>query len=232
MIESEQPYRWSGVPARAPDFPIVDDWREQTVPGLLPLPLAPYEPPVRYEPPAILGFPAEEVEDDEVPLADGLSRPRRRVGRRHGDGLAGVLLLLAGLAGGASLVLHWVPGERAIGLAGVQRGLRALGAGFDELGRGTLWQPVAVVLGGGVLFLLGVLLFVPARTHRLLGVLALVVTGAAAIGVLVPLADAGWRPERFDIGMWFAVSVAGLGLLGALKAMLTGPRVPTLPRLR
>jgi hypothetical protein len=87
------------------------------------------------------------------------------------------------------------------------------------------------VLGGGLLFLLGVLLFLPARTHRVVGLLALLLASGTAAGVLFLVADADWRSIRFGSGMWFAVAVPVLGLLGALKAMLTTPRV-TLRRRR
>jgi hypothetical protein len=78
---------------------------------------------------------------------------------------------------------------------------------------------------GGLLLLLGLLLLVPARAHRTVGVLALLVAVAAAAAVLVVLADGGWRLDRFGAGTRCAVAVAALGLLGALKAMLTPPRV-------
>jgi hypothetical protein len=66
---------------------------------------------------------------------------------------------------------------------------------------------------------------VPARAHRLLGVLALLVALATAAAVLVLLASSGWRVDRFSAGTWFAAAVPVLGLLGALKAMLTPPHV-------
>jgi hypothetical protein len=82
-----------------------------------------------------------------------------------------------------------------------------------------------VVVGGGIaLFGLGLLMYAPARTHRFLGVLALLVSVVVAAGVLVPLADAEWDLARSAVGAWFTAAVAGLGLLGALKAMSTGPR--------
>jgi len=87
-----------------------------------------------------------------------------------------------------------------------------------------------VVLAGGLLYLLGVPLFFPARGHRFVGVLALVVALAASAGVLTMVADAGWTIAPFRYGMGFAVAVPVLGLLGALKAMLTFPRVTTEPR--
>jgi hypothetical protein len=67
----------------------------------------------------------------------------------------------------------------------------------------------------------------PARTHRFFGVLALLVSLVAAAGVVVPLADIGWDVAEIDTGFWFAVAVPVLGLLGALKAMFTGPKYGT-----
>jgi hypothetical protein len=51
------------------------------------------------------------------------------------------------------------------------------------------------------------------------------VAAGATAGVLFRVADTGWLAVRFGTGLWFAVAVASLGLLGALKAMLTVPRV-------
>ena len=76
-----------------------------------------------------------------------------------------------------------------------------------------------------VLVLLGALVLIPALTHRLLGVLALLVALATAAAVLSLLAGAGWTTARFDVGVWAGVAVAGFGLAGALKAMLTLPLV-------
>jgi hypothetical protein len=42
--------------------------------------------------------------------------------------------------------------------------------------------------------------------------------------VLVPLVDAGWDLGFFGPGFWCAIAVAVLGLLGSLKALLTGPK--------
>jgi hypothetical protein len=81
------------------------------------------------------------------------------------------------------------------------------------------------VLSGGLLVVLGFLLLVPARTHRLVGVLALAVSLAAATAVVVLLADGGWGPDQFGPGLWCAVAVPILGTLGSLKAMLTAPVV-------
>jgi hypothetical protein len=81
---------------------------------------------------------------------------------------------------------------------------------------------VAIVLSGGVLLVIGLLLLLPARSHRFLGGLALLLGLLAAAGVLVPLYQAHWRLNRFDTGFWFAMAVAALGILGGLKALLTG----------
>jgi hypothetical protein len=76
--------------------------------------------------------------------------------------------------------------------------------------------------GGAVLLVLGLLMLLPAKRHRILGLLALLVGAAVAAAVLVPLVGADWDVSTFDIGVWFAVAVAVLGVLGGLKALLTG----------
>ncbi len=143
---------------------------------------------------------------------------------RRADTFASLLLILAGIAAAVSLLLRWLPGSDLTGWGLVQRGFDDLENGFGRLIDTGFWQPMAVVLGGGVLFVLGLLVVLPAKTHRFLGVLALLVSLAAAAGVLVPLADTGWDVDQIDTGFWFAAAVPVLGLLGALKAMFTGPR--------
>ena len=176
--------------------------------------------------------PAAGAEQQSVAVAERpvgeLGSPDRVVVLRRAERVGGVALLLAGLTAAVSLWLPWGQGLDTTGLVLVWRGVDALASG--ELGDSGLWQPLAVVLGGAVLFLLGLLLFRRAHTHRLVGVLALLVSVTAAAGVLVLLADAGWDTDRLDLGAWFAAAVPALGLLGALKAMLTTPRVTLQPR--
>jgi hypothetical protein len=141
---------------------------------------------------------------------------------RRADTLAGLLLLLAGIAAGVSLLVVWVHGGAT--------GLDLLRAGTDDLATPQRladtgsWEVPAVVFGGAVLFVLGLLAYVPAKTHRLLGALALLVSLVVAAGVLVPLADLDWDVQRWAVGSWAAAAVAALGFLGALKALSTNPR--------
>ncbi len=142
------------------------------------------------------------------------------VARRGPDSLGGLLLILAGIAAAVSLLLEWLAD-------GGDTGWDLVRAGFEDLGEivdNGLWQPLAVVLGGGVLLLLGILMWLPARSHRFLGLLGLVVSGVIVWAVVVPLADADWELDFFGAGFWCAVAVAVLGVLGSLKALLTGKR--------
>ncbi|MGY1703233.1 hypothetical protein ACI79C_01570 [Geodermatophilus sp. SYSU D00697] len=190
------------------------DWREQTSPGIAPS----GGPQTDAGYPGWSGArPSTTPEYSTTPVT--VRRP---------DTFASLLLILAGIAAAVSLLLRWLPGSDLTGLDLVRRGFEDLdGGGLGALFDSGFWQPMAVVLGGGVLFVLGLLMVLPARTHRFLGVLALLVSLVAAAGVMVPLVDIGWDVDEIDTGFWFAVAVPALGLLGALKAMFTGPRYGT-----
>ncbi|NEK86156.1 hypothetical protein GCU60_10345 [Blastococcus saxobsidens] len=162
------------------------------------------------------------------PASDDATAPpwatERAVFRRP-DPLAGLLLVLAGLAAVASLLLRWLDDDPATGLDWVGRGFDEFG---DLVGTG-LWQPLVIVLGGAVLLVLGVPMLLPARSHRVWGGIALVVGGLVCWAVLVPLIAADWDLGAFGPGFWCAIAVAVLGLLGGLKALLTRPRYGTEP---
>jgi hypothetical protein len=165
-------------------------------------------------PPARPGATAYGAETTAPPYSD------RPVAFRGPESLGGLLLILAGIAAGISLLLDWL--ER-----GDVSGWGLLRAAFDDLGdafSSGLWQPLVIVCGGGVLFVLGLLMWFPARSHRFLGVLGFLVSLAVTAAVLVPLVDADWDLGFFGPGFWCAIAVAVLGLLGSLKAMLSRPR--------
>jgi hypothetical protein len=188
--------------------------------------------------PTVLGFRPDTAEDDVgdlEPVPDGTEVAGVAVGAgplayvRHPDVPGGVLLLLAGVAGAASAWLPWERGGRTTGLDLVVRAVGAAREGAAELGRTGLWQPAAVAAGGAALVVLGLLLLRPARGHRVSGVLALGAALAVAAAVAGRLVDAGWDAHLLGPGVWCAAAVAGLGVLGALKAMLTAPRVTAAP---
>ncbi len=139
---------------------------------------------------------------------------------RGPESLGGLLLILAGIAAAVSLVLDWLADTSGTGLDLVRDGFEDLDAIVDN----GLWQPMTIVLGGGVLLLLGILMWLPARSHRFLGLLALIVSGLVVWAVVVPLNDADWELDFFGPGFWCAIAVAVLGVLGSLKALLTGKR--------
>ena len=142
------------------------------------------------------------------------------VALRGPESLGGLLLILAGIVAAISLVLDWIDGDDVSGWGLVRGGFDDLGGIFDT----GLWQPLAIVLGGGVLFVLGILMWLPMRSHRVLGLLALLVSGVVIAGLLVPLQDADWDLGAFGPGFWCGIAVGVLGLLGSLKALLTGPK--------
>lgn len=146
---------------------------------------------------------------------------------RRGDLVAGGLLVTAGIAANVSLWLPWVAGQPQTGMSLVRTGFEVLRAGVEEPLRTGRWPGLIVVLSGGILVLLAFLLFLPAHTHRLIGVLALAVALAATAGVTTLFAELGWSIAPFGPGLWAGVAVAAFGLAGALKAMLTLPLVTT-----
>jgi hypothetical protein len=176
--------------------------------------------------PTLLGFPAEYPEDDDAePPADAsVAPPPALQVVRRADPIAAGALVLAGVAANVSLLLSWAPGAGPTGLTLVRRGIDAFGSGM-QAALDVVWQPSVVVLCGGLLVLLGLLLLIPAHAHRLVGVLALIVALASAAAVALLIAGSGLADDRFGPGMWCAVAVPVLGVLGALKAMLTAPRV-------
>ena len=228
MIERQRQSLFGRRPARrhAPPLESVHILPDRTVPGIVPPRL------VAADEPTILGFPAEEdvgtdehPELPEPPAEAGPAPELRLVALPRADPLAGIALVLAGVAALVSLLLPWRQGSRETGATLTRDGLAVAGSGLNDLGRTGFWQPPVIVIGGALLLLLGILLFLPARTHRVVGVLALVVAAGVTAGVLVEVGQAGWLADRLGPGQWFAVAVAVLGLLGALKAMLTVPRI-------
>jgi hypothetical protein len=176
--------------------------------------------------PSLLGFPAEYARDaDQESGGLPAGGTVHLVVRRRADPVAGTALVLAGLAGNVSLWLPWVVGDDAIGISLVRRGFGVADSGVRELLRSGPWEPVAIVLGAGLLVLLGMLLFVPAHTHRVVGVVALAVALTVSAAVVSLLSGADWSAARVEAGVWTGVAVAGFGLVGAFKAMLTGPHV-------
>jgi hypothetical protein len=186
--------------------------------------------------PMILGFPAEEpAETDatETPAADDgpdvLPFTRAPGVLKRIDRAGAAALVLAGVAANMSLLLPWTSGNGPTGLALVQHSIEALRSGAGDPADTGLWQPLVVVVSGGLLVVLGLLLLVPARAHRLVGVMALIVALAAAAAVILLMADTGWAVDRYGPGLWCAVAVPVLGLLGSMKALVSAPLVALIP---
>lgn len=228
MSQRQQLSRRFSLTARSAPSP--DGRRGDTLPGGPRI----LEPP---DEPTLLGLPAELEPDPDTDGAeesadagpDWVAAEDRLVVRNRPDAFAGSLLMIAGAAGGMSLFLPWVGYDGALGISLVRAGADVAGSGILPLADSGLVLPLGVAVSGGALFLLGLLAFRPARTHRASGTAALFVVLAVAAGVLVEVANAGWDAVGTDPGPVCAVLLAGFGALGALKAMLTAPDVTTDP---
>jgi hypothetical protein len=179
----------------------------------------------------LLGFPAELADGDDPAIqpvddteSDGALSSRGLVVIKRADPVGAAALVLAGVAANVSLLLSWTPSLGPTGLTLVRRGVEALGSRAPGA-FGGVSQPVVVIVCGGLLVLLGCLLLVPARAHRFIGVLALIVALVAAVAVIFLMADTDLIDDRLGPGMWCALAVPVLGVLGAVKAMLTAPLV-------
>ena len=146
----------------------------------------------------------------------------RPIALRRPESLGGLLLILAGIAAGLSLLMDWLADDDISGWGLVRAGFDDLGNIFDE----GLWQPLAIVLGGGLLFILGILMWLPMRSHRFFGLLALLVSLGITAAVLVPFQDKDWDLSFFGPGFYAAIAVAVLGLLGSIKALISGKKYP------
>ena len=117
-----------------------------------------------------------------------------------------------------SLLLRWVHGDDTTGWTWSSR-LRRPSATWSAPASGSRWRSCWAV---ACCSSLGLLLLVPARSHRFLGVLALLVSLVVVAGVLVPLADATGSSAPSTSASGSPSRSPSLGLLGSLKALLTG----------
>lgn len=137
---------------------------------------------------------------------------------RRPDSLAGLLMVLAGVGIGISLLLNWFAG--ASGYDIFRGGLDNAGSFFSD----GVWQPLVIVFGAAVLLLVGLIAFIPGKSRRALGLIALLVAAAVAAAVLTALIDAEFNFSRFEPGFYVVIGAAALGLLGAFKAAVTPPK--------
>ncbi|CAN5380642.1 hypothetical protein BH24ACT9_BH24ACT9_02030 [soil metagenome] len=137
---------------------------------------------------------------------------------RRPDSFAGLLMVLAGVGIGISLLLEWV--QDATGYDIFKSGLDNAGSFFND----GIWQPLIIVFGGAVLLLVGLIAFIPGKSRRALGLIALLVAVAIAAAALTALIDADFDFGVFEPGFFVVLAAAVLGLLGALKAAVTPPK--------
>lgn len=137
---------------------------------------------------------------------------------RRPDSLAGMLMVVAGVGVGVSLLLDWAAG--AAGYDIFRAALDNIGSFLSE----GVWQPLVIVFGAAVLLLLGLFAFIPGKSRRALGLVALLVALAMVAACLTVLIDVNFDFAGFEPGFYVVLGAVLLGLLGALKAAVTGPK--------
>ena len=137
---------------------------------------------------------------------------------RRPDSLAGLLMVLAGAAIGVSLLLEWF-----LDLTGYDvfdQGLQNAGSFFND----GIWQPLVIVFGGAVLLLIGLIAFIPGKSRRALGLIALLVAIGIVAAAMTVLINVDFDFTGFKPGFYVVLGAAVLGLLGAVKAAVTPPK--------
>lgn len=130
------------------------------------------------------------------------------------DVLAGLLLLIGGGAGVAQFFLPWASFE-GIGMTGKDYYDGATAAGETLLGL----IPLVILIAGGLLALFGILLFVPMRSRKPLGSIALIVSLVSTAAAVYLLVDSGADLSGSDYGLYLALGSGVVALLGSIKAV-------------
>lgn len=137
---------------------------------------------------------------------------------RRPDSVAGLLMVLAGVGIGVSLLLNWFTDVTGYDL--FDSALQNAGSFFSD----GVWQLLVIVVGAAVLLLIGLISFIPGKSRRAMGLLALIFAVAIAAAVLTALISADFDFSAFKAGFIVVIAAAVLGLLGALKAAVTPPK--------
>lgn len=137
---------------------------------------------------------------------------------RRPDTFAGLLMVLAGAAIGVSLLLKWF--LDATGYDFFEVALENADSFFSE----GIWQPLVVVFGGAVLLLIGLIAFIPGKSRRALGLIALLVAVGIAAAALSVLINVDFDFSGIQPGFYVVLAATVLGLIGALKAAVTPPK--------
>jgi len=137
---------------------------------------------------------------------------------RRPDSLAGLLLVLAGAAIGVSLLLEWFLDRTGYDFFDVA--LDNAGSFFSD----GIWQPLVVVIGGALLLLIGLIAFIPGKSRRALGLVALLVAIGIVAAAMTVLINVDFDFSGIQPGFYVVLGAAALGLLGALKAAVTPPK--------
>lgn len=137
---------------------------------------------------------------------------------RRPDSLAGLLMVLAGAAIGISLLLKWFLDRTGYDFFEVA--LDNAGSFFSD----GIWQPLVIVIGGAVLLLLGLIAFIPGKSRRVLGLIALLAAIGVVAAAMTVLINVDFDFTGIQAGFYVVLGAAVLGLFGALKAAVTPPK--------
>ena len=138
---------------------------------------------------------------------------------------AGVLLVLGGLFGVLQSFLPWIDSDfsnthvNGMDIADLAGQASDLGAGASE---STLIQigVWTVLVGGALALLLGVLMFVPMRSHRPFGGVALVLSLLMVLGAVFWLTGGDPNPDSTSVGYYFFLLAGVVALIGSIVGVV------------
>ncbi|GHF68848.1 hypothetical protein FHX82_003515 [Amycolatopsis bartoniae] len=138
---------------------------------------------------------------------------------------AGVLLDLGGLFGVLQFFLPWIDSSfsnvhvNGMDIAELAGQASALGASASE---STLIQigVWTVLVGGALALLLGAVMFVPMRSHRPLGAIALVLSVLMVLGAVFWLTGGEANPDSTSVGYYFFLFSGVIALIGSIVGVV------------
>lgn len=141
------------------------------------------------------------------------------------DFVSAIILIIGGLLGVLQSFLPWIDssfeGIHVNGLDIANAAGQASGGDLSSSASTLIQIAVwAVLIGGGLLVLCGVVLFVPMRNRKITGAIALVISVVMVVGAILWLTNGEANPDSTAVGYYFFLAAGVVGLIGSIVALV------------